>query len=62
MSTQGEDSRLFVQSFSTGMAVLDAFNAERRLMSLPEIAATAGISKSAAQRFAHTLETLGMLV
>jgi len=61
MTTSGEDSRLFVQSFATGLSVLDAFNAERREMSLPEIASAAGISKSAAQRFAHTLETLGML-
>ena len=61
MTTSGEDSRLFVQSFATGLSVLYAFNAERREMSLPEIASAAGISKSAAQRFAHTLETLGML-
>ena len=61
MTTSGEDSRLFVQSFATGLSVLDAFNAERREMSLPEIASAAGISKSAAQRFAHTLETLCML-
>jgi len=61
MTTSGEDSRLFVQSFATGLSVLDAFNAERREMSLPEIASAACISKSAAQRFAHTLETLGML-
>lgn len=56
-----EESPLFVQSLATGLAVLDAFNAERPSMNLPEIAAAASISKSAAQRFTHTLEALGLL-
>ncbi|MCQ4271413.1 IclR family transcriptional regulator [Pseudomonas kuykendallii] len=56
-----EDSSLFVQSLATGLAVLDAFDAEHASMNLPEIAQTVGISRSAAQRFAYTLEALGLL-
>ncbi len=55
------DSGLFVQSLEKGIAVLRAFDAGRRHMSLPELAENAGVSKSAAQRFAHTLEVLGYL-
>lgn len=56
-----EESPLFVQSLATGLSVLDAFNAERQSMNLPEIAVAASISKSAAQRFTHTLEAVGLL-
>lgn len=55
------DSGLFVLSLEKGLAVLKAFDAQHREMSLPELAAAAGVSKSAAQRFAHTLEVLGYL-
>ncbi|WP_179403146.1 IclR family transcriptional regulator [Burkholderia guangdongensis] len=57
-----EDSTLYVQSLATGIAVLDAFDVQHAAMSLPEIAAVAGISRSAAQRFAFTLEAIGLLV
>lgn len=60
-SVNPESSTLYVQSLATGVSVLKAFNSERASMSLPEIAAAVGISKSAAQRFAFTLEALGML-
>ena len=60
-SVNPESSTLYVQSLATGVSVLKAFNTERAAMSLPEIAAAVGISKSAAQRFAFTLEALGML-
>lgn len=56
-----EASTLYVQSLATGVAVLRSFDSEHAAMSLPEIAAAAGISKSAAQRFAYTLEALGLL-
>ncbi|KDP85543.1 MULTISPECIES: IclR family transcriptional regulator [Cupriavidus] len=56
-----ESSTLYVQSLATGVQVLRAFNTQRASMSLPEIASAVGISKSAAQRFAFTLEALGML-
>lgn len=60
-SANPESSTLYVQSLATGMSVLKAFDSERSSMSLPEIASAVGISKSAAQRFAFTLEALGML-
>ncbi|VTU45644.1 IclR family transcriptional regulator [Variovorax sp. PBL-E5] len=53
------DGGLFVQSFAKGLDVLLAFDAGRTSMNLPELASAAGISKSAAQRFAFTLEALG---
>jgi DNA-binding IclR family transcriptional regulator len=54
-------SPLFIQSLSTGLEVLLAFDSEHTSMNLPEIAEAAGISKSAAQRFAFTLEALNFL-
>src|SRR3546814_11732545 len=54
-------SPLFSMSFSKGIDVLAAFGPDRPFMNLPEMAAAAGISKSSAQRFAYTLETLGFL-
>lgn len=61
--TPGEptDSPLFNASLMKGIAVLMAFGPRRTDMNLPEIAEAAGISKSAAQRFAYTLETMGFL-
>ena len=53
--------RLFVQSFAKGLEVIRAFGPERPAMSLPDIASATGITKSAAQRFAHTLLALGYL-
>lgn len=61
MSEGAADGGLFVQSFAKGLEVLLAFDAGRVSMNLPEIASAAGISKSAAQRFAFTLEALGYL-
>lgn len=55
------DSSLFVQSLATGLAVLDAFTTERPTMNLREISEAAGVTKSAAQRFTHTLVALGLL-
>lgn len=59
MNTQ--DSPLFVQSLASGLSILDAFTAERPSMNLPELAQAAGVTKSAAQRFTHTLVALGLL-
>ncbi|MEA2781935.1 MAG: hypothetical protein QOK29_3479 [Rhodospirillaceae bacterium] len=56
-----EASPLFNSSLAKGLAVLGAFGPERRTMNLPEIAAVTGVSKSAAQRLAFTLEQLGYL-
>ncbi|HLI14416.1 MAG TPA: IclR family transcriptional regulator C-terminal domain-containing protein [Alphaproteobacteria bacterium] len=52
---------LFVNSLAKGFRVLDAFEAKRPNLSLGEIAEASGLDKSAAQRFAYTLEALGYL-
>ena len=54
-------SRLFNRSVEKAMDLLAAFGPERRVMNLPEMAAAAAITKSAAQRLAYTLEALGYL-
>lgn len=54
-------SALYVRSVEKAFAVLRAFDDGHRSMSLAEIAAQVGISKSAAQRFTHTLQALGYL-
>ncbi|WP_061238699.1 IclR family transcriptional regulator [Ectopseudomonas composti] len=53
------ENSLFNQSLEKGLAVLRAFNAQRRTMNLAEVAEAASINKSSAQRMIHTLETLG---
>ncbi|WP_315926714.1 IclR family transcriptional regulator [Mesorhizobium sp. SP-1A] len=58
---EDQQSRLYIQSFAKGLAVILAFRPGRREMNLPELAAETGMSKSAVQRFAFTLETLGYL-
>jgi IclR family pca regulon transcriptional regulator len=55
------DSPLFNHSLAKAFAILEAFGIERRAMNLPEIAAAAGISKSAAQRLTFSLEALNYL-
>jgi len=55
------DNRLYVQSFARGLEVIRAFGPGRSEMGLPEMAAATGMSKSAVQRFAFTLEALGYL-
>ena len=52
---------LFNQSVEKALAILEAFGGERRTLSLVEMAAATGITKSSAQRCAHTLERLGYL-
>lgn len=52
-------SLLFNQSVEKGLAVLRAFSAARRTMTLAEVAAATDISKSSAQRMVFTLEQLG---
>ena len=58
---QARDSPLFNQSLEKGLAVLLAFNPQSESLNLADIAQKCGISKSAAQRFAYTLEVLGYL-
>ena len=58
---QARSSTLFNQSLEKGLAVLLAFNPLSETMNLADIAEKCGMSKSAAQRFAFTLEVLGYL-
>jgi DNA-binding IclR family transcriptional regulator/uncharacterized OsmC-like protein len=50
---------LFNQSLEKGLAVLRAFDAQHRTMTLGDVASATGMSKSSAQRMVHTLEMLG---
>ncbi|MBK8741776.1 MAG: IclR family transcriptional regulator [Betaproteobacteria bacterium] len=59
--TQARSSPLFNQSLEKGLAVLLAFSPHSESMNLADIAGKCGMSKSAAQRFAYTLEVLGYL-
>ena len=59
--TPARSSPLFNQSLEKGLAVLLAFSPQSETMNLADIAAKCGMSKSAAQRFAYTLEALGYL-
>ena len=52
---------LFVASLEKGMRVLEAFNETRSEMGLSELAAAAGLDKSATQRLANTFHRLGYL-
>lgn len=54
-------SELFNQSLEKGLAVLKAFNAQRRTLNLAEVAEAAAMNKSSAQRMVVTLEALGYL-
>lgn len=57
----GDDSRLFVAALARGVSVLAAFDEQHPAMTLPELASACGLTKSAVQRFAHTLWTMGYL-
>src|SRR5438445_4457118 len=57
--TPDSASLLFNQSLEKGLAVLCAFNAQHRTMTLAEVAAATGITKSSAQRMVFTFERLG---
>jgi DNA-binding IclR family transcriptional regulator len=57
----GSDPRLFLQGVQRTMQLLEAFGRQPRPLSLAELAAAAGLDKSAAQRIAHTLQALGYL-
>lgn len=56
-----QNSSLFVQSVSRAFSVMEAFHLASGPLSLSEIAEAAGINRSAAQRFCHTLIALGYL-
>lgn len=54
-------SRLFNSSLKRGLDVLMAFDSQNSEMNLPDISKAAGITVSAAQRYAYTLEAMGFL-
>ena len=54
-------SPLYVTALAKGLAVMSAFSAERPRMSLAELAAATGVTRSSVQRIVHTLEALGYL-
>ncbi len=58
---EAHTSALFNFSLEKGLSVLLAFNPQQETMNLSDIAAACAMSKSAAQRFAFTLEALGYL-
>jgi IclR family transcriptional regulator, pca regulon regulatory protein len=52
---------LFNSSVQKALAILEAFGGEQRVLSLTELAASAGMTTSSAQRCTHTLVQLGYL-
>jgi DNA-binding IclR family transcriptional regulator len=59
---RGQDSLLFVNSVEKALRVLYAFGERHASLSLSEIARSTGMGISAAQRFVHTLHSLGYLL
>ncbi|MFN3276659.1 MAG: IclR family transcriptional regulator [Paracoccus sp. (in: a-proteobacteria)] len=59
-SPQAGDA-LFVQSLARGMSVLEAFRDADGALSLSQIAARTGLTRSATQRLVHTFRKLGYL-
>jgi IclR family pca regulon transcriptional regulator len=49
----------FVQSLDRGLAVIRAFNAENRELTLSDVARATGLNRASARRFLHTLVELG---
>ncbi|PKU23775.1 IclR family transcriptional regulator [Telmatospirillum siberiense] len=58
---EGGRDLLFVESLERGMRLLAAFRGTTDSLGLTELAAATGLTKSAAQRFAHTWERMGYL-
>lgn len=61
--TPGEaDGRYIVPGLSRGLAVLEAFGAERPALTLMELSRRVGLPRSSVYRLAYTLSELGFLV
>ncbi len=58
MSSPTRDGE-FVQSLDRGLAVIRAFDAEHRELTLSDVAKSTGMTRAAARRFLHTLVELG---
>ncbi|MFC7555624.1 helix-turn-helix domain-containing protein [Pseudoroseomonas wenyumeiae] len=52
---------LFLQSTARTLRVLEVFAQQPRPLSIAELAAAAGLNKSAGQRIVHTLQAMGYL-
>lgn len=60
--SEGFESSLFIASLAKGLGVLKSFSTKRPDMSLKEMAQANELTTGSAQRIAHTLETLGILI
>lgn len=60
-TTEAPRDALLVHSVGKAFSLLLAFDARNPTLSLTQLAATAGLDRSATQRFAHTLQSLGYL-
>lgn len=58
-ATTANHSTDFVQSLERGLAVIKAFDAEDRELTLSDVARKTGLTRAAARRFLHTLVALG---
>jgi PcaR/PcaU/PobR family beta-ketoadipate pathway transcriptional regulator len=56
------DSRYIVPALSRGLALLEAFSAERPSLTLSELSKTVGLSRSSTYRLVYTLEDMGFLL
>lgn len=56
-----EVDNLFVQSLAKGLKVLEAFSSLQDSISLTELVAATGMTKSGVQRLTHTLEQTGYI-
>jgi IclR family pca regulon transcriptional regulator len=57
--TRASREGVYVQSLARGLAVIRAFDAEHRRLTLSQVAAAAGLTRAAARRFLLTLVELG---
>lgn len=57
--TETEPSGEFVQSLARGLAVIRAFDAQNPSLSLSDVARRTDLTRAAARRFLHTLQSLG---
>ena len=62
MGETDDEDRYLVPGLARGLSVLQAFGAERRHMTLSEIADAVGVTRAAAFRVVYTLERLGFLL
>ena len=52
----------FLEVLARGLKLIGLFNAERRQMTMSEVAERAGLSRATARRVLHTLQALGFVV